>query len=175
MPKAIKVKYIVIHCSAGYGNVKSILNYFKNTLKWKNPGYHIIIDLNGKKHYVHDFDKIANGVRGYNHECLHISYIGGVQKDNYSVAKDTRTLFQKQSILECVIEMVQWLQDNGKKDLDTNLMVLGHRDFSPDKNLNGMIDKNERIKECPSFNVIPEFSWIGATNLVQLLPFNRKK
>ena len=35
--------------------------------------------------------------------------------------------------------------------------VVGHRDLSPDLNGNGVIEKFERIKECPCFDAIPEF------------------
>jgi len=34
-----------------------------------------------------------------------------------------------------------------------NAVVLGHRDFSTDTNGNGIIDKWEWIKSCPSFDV----------------------
>lgn len=172
--RAKKIEYIVHHCTAGYGSVKAILNYFKITKGWNYPGYHVIIERDGTKHYILDFENISNGVRNYNSKSLNIAYIGGVEKEDYSKAKDTRTLEQKQALLEVTIEMVQWLDKNGKKDLATNLMVLGHRDFSPDKNLNGLIDSNERIKECPSYDVIPLYSWVGATYKTQLLPFNRK-
>lgn len=174
MPKAKNVKYIVEHCSAGYGYVDAILNYHHNILGWKNPGYHVIIDLMGEPHYVHDFHKTANGVRGFNHQCLHLCYIGGVDPNNYKKAIDTRSQFQKDTQLRIEIEMIHWLLENGKTDCHTDLMILGHRDFSPDKNLNGMVDSNERIKECPSYDTIPEKFWIGATSQKQLLPFNRK-
>ncbi|MEO4805671.1 N-acetylmuramoyl-L-alanine amidase, partial [Bacteroides thetaiotaomicron] len=36
--------------------------------------------------------------------------------------------------------------------------VVGHRDLSPDTNYNGIVDPWERIKECPCFEVIGEFS-----------------
>ncbi len=36
------IEYIAIHCSAGYGTVESIKNFWKNILKWKSVGYHII-------------------------------------------------------------------------------------------------------------------------------------
>lgn len=173
MPKAKNIKYIVEHCSAGYGSVEAILNYHHNKLGWINPGYNVIVDLKGEAHYVHPFEKTANGVRSHNHECLHICYIGGVEKDNYKKAKDTRTEKQKSKMLEIEIEMIYWLLENGKTDCDTNLMILGHRDFSPDKNLNGLIDSNERIKECPSYDTIPEKYWIGATSKAQKLPHNR--
>lgn len=172
--KAKDIIYIVYHCTAGFGNVASIQRYWKQVLGWKSPGYHVIVDLDGKKHYIHPFDKPANGVKGQNGHCLHVSYIGGVDPKDYTKAMDTRTFAQKKAMAEVVFEMICWLQENGKEDLDTNLMVLGHRDFSPDKNKNGIIETWERIKECPSCDVIPEFIWIGATNKEQLLPYNRK-
>ena len=35
--------------------------------------------------------------------------------------------------------------------------VQGHRDYSPDKNGNGIIERFEWIKDCPCFNAIPEY------------------
>lgn len=46
------IEYIAIHCSAGYGTVESIKNFWKNTLKWKSVGYHIIVDLEGELHFL---------------------------------------------------------------------------------------------------------------------------
>ena len=37
------------------------------------------------------------------------------------------------------------------------VQVIGHRDISPDTNNNGVIDHFERIKECPCYDVIPEY------------------
>ena len=37
------------------------------------------------------------------------------------------------------------------------MQVIGHRDTSPDTNNNGVIDPFERIKECPCYDVIPEY------------------
>ena len=34
--------------------------------------------------------------------------------------------------------------------------VVGHRDLSPDKNYNGIVDPWERTKECPCFEVKAE-------------------
>ncbi len=171
--KAKEVNYIAIHCSAGYGDVASIQRFWKQTLGWKSPGYHVLIDLDGKKHYLQDFNKPTNGVRSYNGETLHVSYIGGVDPNDYTKAVDTRTPDQKKAILEVIIEMITYLKENGK-DVTHELMVLGHRDFSPDQNGDGVIASWERIKECPSFNAIDEYEWIGATNQIQLLPYNRK-
>ena len=36
--------------------------------------------------------------------------------------------------------------------------ILGHRDTSPDKNGNGIVEKCEWMKECPCFDVKSEFT-----------------
>ena len=43
MSRATQINNIVIHCSAGFGNVESIQNFWKNNLKWKSKGYHFVI------------------------------------------------------------------------------------------------------------------------------------
>lgn len=132
-----KVKYIAIHCTATNpdANVESIKRYWKETLGWKNVGYHILIDQNGIPHYLADFNTITNGVKGFNHESIHISYIGGID------GKDTRTPPQKATILTCIREVLEWA---GEK-----LIIQGHRDFGANK-------------ECPSFDAKSEYSWITA-------------
>jgi len=156
--KAKEIKYIVIHTSAGYGNVESIKKFWKETLKWKVGGYHRIIDLEGNIHNLYPFDVSLNGVKGYNSQCLHISYIGGVSKTNVNKAEDTRTQKQKEAIIECIVEAQIWIVHNGG-NINT-VKILGHRDFSPDKNGNGIIESWERIKECPSFDAISEYAYL---------------
>ena len=74
------IKYIVIHCTATPQGTKisSIVNYWKNVLKWKNPGYHFIVDKEGNICKLQDITKAANGVQNYNKYSIHISYIGGI-------------------------------------------------------------------------------------------------
>ena len=50
---------------------------------------------------------------------------------------------------------IKWVEDNGGSK--SKLTIKGHRDVSPDKNKNGIIESWERIKECPSFDAIPEY------------------
>ena len=52
MTRATKIKYIAIHCSAGFSLIPDIENFWYKTLKWKSPGYHIIIYPNGEPWYV---------------------------------------------------------------------------------------------------------------------------
>ena len=145
---------IFVHCSAGFGDVESIKRYWKNVLKWKSPGYHRIIDLDANTHSIAEYNDIVNGVKYYNSTGIHISYIGGVDPNNYKIAKDTRTEEQKAALIceiKNVLEYLKEFQDISK------IEIIGHRDISPDRNKNGIVDTWERIKECPSFDAIPEY------------------
>lgn len=183
MTRAAKIKYIAIHCSAGFSLIPDIENFWYKTLKWNNPGYHIIIYPNGETWYVtknkkyskdiEDFypEIITNGVLGYNSESLHICYIGGVEKvNNKWIAKDTRTDAQGGAIIDNIVICLKWLKSN-ENDLK-KVMILGHRDFSKDTNKNNVIESWERIKECPSFDAIKEYSWIvlSKDNPADILP-----
>ena len=115
---------------------------------------------------------MTNGVKGYNSDTIHICYVGGVMRTNVNKALDTRTDLQKAGIVTCIIEAINWCKANGQ-DVTQNLGVVGHRDFSKDKNSNGAIESWERIKECPSFNAIEEYSYLYASpDRYGKLPYN---
>ena len=136
-----EIKYIVIHCTATQPNTKkeSILNYWKNTLKWKNVGYHRLVDANGVIHELAKYEQVTNGVKGFNSNSINFSYIGGI--DVAGRPKDTRTIKQKESLL--------YLVKQAKKQFP-NAIVQGHRDFK------GV------VKACPSFDVK---EWLKENNL----------
>lgn len=173
MKKGVRdVNNIVIHCSGSFANAKSIQAYFlrprdQGGRGWKTGGYHTIIDTDGTVNQMYDYSRVTNGVLGNNSDTIHICYVGGVvnigtpSKPIWK-AKDTRTDIQKVRLHEEVAKAILWLKNNGK-DVDKSLGVVGHRDYSPDLNKNGIIDPRERIKECPSFEVMPEFSEIYAS------------
>lgn len=135
------IKYIVIHCTASQPNAtkQSILNYWKNVLKWSSVGYHRLIDANGIIHELAKYDQVANGVKGYNSESIHFSYIGGI--DAQGKPKDTRTPKQKESLLYLIKEA---------RKLYPNAIIQGHKDFK------GV------AKACPSFDVK---QWLKEENI----------
>ena len=135
------IDYIVLHCTATpqTATVESIRRYWRENLKWKSPGYHYIIDTNGKRHILETILKPTNGVRGYNDRSIHISYIGGI--DSKGKAKDTRTPAQKQET-ECLLRELL-------ETLPCRPDILGHRDFP------GV------AKDCPSFDVQKWLKEIG--------------
>ncbi len=60
------------------------------------------------------------------------------------VSYDTRTKAQKMAISELVEHL---------KAIYPRARVCGHRDYSPDRNHDGVISPRERIKDCPSYDV----------------------
>ena len=122
-----EIKYIVLHCTATPKNttVKSILNHWRNVLGWKSPGYHYIITPNGTEVQLSEISKQTNGVKGYNKNSIHISYIGGQFADD-------RTEDQKRTMAELVRKL---------RVIYPKAEILGHCDFPGVKKL------------CPNFNV----------------------
>lgn len=174
MSRAKKTPHFVWHCSAGFSPVKDIEHFWKNTLGWKHKGYAVIIELDGTIWWLHDntakngykkeftekaFEFVTNGVKGFNYGIVNGCTIGGVEKKKGKyIAKDTRTEAQKESQLIVLKHYFEWLKKNGG-DVE-HTQIEGHRDYSKDVNGNGIIDSWERIKECPSYDVIPEFKWL---------------
>lgn len=132
-----EIRHIVIHCTATpqTATVENIQRYWKETLGWRSPGYHRIIDSDGTIHKLEVFDNPTNGVKDHNRHSIHISYIGGIDAKGKSV--DNRTPQQKAAIIDCIYEGIGYA---GRKPF-----ILGHRDFDGVK------------KDCPCFDSIPEY------------------
>lgn len=129
-----KIDTIWLHCTGtvNTATVTGITNYWKNHLKWKNPGYHILFSLNGFS-TLQDLQFPTNGVRGHNSTGIHISYIGGLEKGK---AKDTRNNYQQQ-LMHANVQIL--------KRKYPHLNVRGHNEVAN--------------KACPVFNTAKEFSY----------------
>lgn len=138
------IKYIVIHCTGAPSNqsTKVIKDFWKNVKGWKNVGYHKIISEDGTVEELAKPEEITNGVAGHNRNSYHICYKGGQN------GKDNRSDAQKASLISEI--------KLAKKKFP-KAIVLGHRDLSPDKNEDGIIQPNEWTKACPSFNAKKEY------------------
>jgi N-acetylmuramoyl-L-alanine amidase len=130
------INNIVVHCTATpqTTTVASIQNHWRNVLRWRNPGYHIIVLPNGHLVRLAEDSAVTNGVANHNANSLHVSYIGGVDANNR--ATDNRTAQQRESLLAVI---TYW------KRLYPSARILGHRDFSGVR------------KDCPSFDAITEY------------------
>jgi N-acetylmuramoyl-L-alanine amidase len=130
------IRHIVLHCTATPQNTKveSILNHWKNVLGWKSPGYHFLIESDGRVNKLQPMNLPTNGVKGFNSNSIHISYIGGKDEDD-------RTSAQKESIIECINLALEY----SKPYIP---IIQGHRDFP------------NVSKACPRFNANSEYSYL---------------
>jgi N-acetyl-anhydromuramyl-L-alanine amidase AmpD len=140
---------IFVHCTASWQNnttVDSLKKEFANK-GWKNPGYNWVIFPDGKVVKLLDESKVANGVKGYNPNSIHVAWVGGIDKENPE-GIDNRTPEQKLALFDLLVKIKLRYKD---------AMILGHRDISPDLNHNGVVDAWERIKDCPCFDAMVEY------------------
>lgn len=133
-----RITHIVIHCTATQqsATVASIQRYWRDTLGWKSPGYHIIVTPDGSQVRLCQDEKPTNGVAGHNATSLHVSYIGGVGPDGKKPI-DNRTIGQRIALKRIIAE---W------RRLYPAAIVQGHRDFP------GV------SKACPSFDARAEYA-----------------
>ena len=93
-----------------------------------------MIDKEGKKHYLQPFDLPTNGVKGFNSNAIHISYIGGKDIDD-------RTDLQKEAIIRAIKEALVYSKPHIP-------IIKGHRDFP------------NVAKSCPRFDAQIEYNYL---------------
>lgn len=139
------IKYIVVHCTAGNQKQKAadVVHFHmgpksQGCYGWSAPGYHYIVESDGTIVNVWPEDKISNGVKGHNQECINVCWIGGLDltKPKPYPAIDNRTPAQKCALVELLKKL---------KTKYPQAEVRGHRDF-PGVN-----------KACPCFDAIIEY------------------
>lgn len=132
-----RIDYLTVHCTATpqTATVAGILNYWKEQLGWKQPGYHVLIPPDGRSVRLLPDETPSNGVKNYNAHNLHVSYIGGI--DAQGRPKDTRTAAQKAELLRI---LRRW------KAAHPAARIQGHRDYP------GV------TKACPSFDAKTEYA-----------------
>lgn len=114
--------------------------------KLKHIGYHYYVRRDGTISPGRLETEMGAHCTGYNAHSVGICYEGGL--DRNGKAKDTRSAAQKQAIRTLLnLLCKKWAIRE----------ILGHRDASPDKNKNGIIEPNEWMKECPSFDAKSEY------------------
>jgi N-acetylmuramoyl-L-alanine amidase len=131
------IKFIAIHCTASKTNATAtaILNYWKNSLGWKSPGYHILFHHDKGFTVMADLDRICNGVAGFNSVGIQLSYIGGIDKSGKPI--DNRSESQKRLMSIAVEEL---------RKKFPRAVVQGHRDFPKVK------------KACPCFDAKKQYN-----------------
>jgi N-acetyl-anhydromuramyl-L-alanine amidase AmpD len=112
---------------------------------WSDIGYNEIINPDGRAEMGRGKMAVGAHVAGFNSISYGLSMVGGVDARNrpdFNTIKDSQlaTLEKRMRELTADFPEIKWC---------------GHRDLSPDKNGNGVIEPFEYMKACPTFDVIP--------------------
>lgn len=137
---------IIVHCSATKPDHDLTIDDVRGWHKargWRDVGYHYFIRLDGTVEIGRPWHTQGAHVRGHNNDTLGICYAGGVN----AKGKPANTLTMQQQL--ALIELVKAIQL-----VMGPLPVFGHRDLSPDKDGDGVVEPHEFLKACPSFDVI---------------------
>lgn len=149
----VNIRRVLIHCTAtregqdiDAATIKRwhITPISKGGRGWTDIGYHFVIRLDGTIEVGRAENKVGAHVEGFNTGSIGVVYVGGL--DAQGRAKDTRTDAQRTAMVRLC------------KDLDrayAHPRFMGHRDASPDKDGDGIIEKHEWLKDCPCFDVGP--------------------
>jgi len=143
------IKYLVVHCSATKEgkdlDVEDIDRMHKRR-GWSGVGYNYVIKLDGEIQKGRDLEKIPAHVKGFNRNSIGICYIGGL--DENGKPSDTRTDKQKEALLFKLLTL---------KRLFPYAKIVGHRDLSPDRDGDGVVERHEWLKACPCFDAAEEY------------------
>lgn len=153
---------IVIHCAATREGVDidaaTIRNWHTQPVSkggrgWNDIGYHYVIRLSGYVQLGRPLEVIGAHVAGFNTGSIGIVYVGGV--NGRGVPADTRTPVQIDAMATLVRDLCH--------RFPTIKRICGHRDLSPDRDGDGVVEPNEWLKACPSFDVA---AWLKIEGIV---------
>lgn len=143
---------IVIHCSATKPSMDIGVNEIREwhtspPRNWSDIGYHIVIRRNGLIEFGRHFDDIGAHVAGFNGVSCGVCLVGGLTQTGQALLEGFADLFtvEQEHALVDVLQVLHAAYPSAK--------ILGHRDLSPDKNMDGKITPDEYLKSCPGFSV----------------------
>ncbi len=139
------INKVIIHASATKPNQKVNADIIRNWHKskgWLDIGYHFVILPDGTIEIGRPIEKAGAHVKGHNFDSIGICLIGGLNLKGKPENNFTENQFNSLGLL---VDGFKW-QFNISE-------IKGHRDYSPDKNKDGKITKNEWVKVCPCFDV----------------------
>ena len=129
---------IVIHCSASANGdarvTRDVIDKWHREKGWSEIGYHYVIEIDGFTNSGRELERIGAHVAGSNAKTVGICMIG---TDKFSVK-------QWNSLNAMVREL---------REKYPEASVMGHRDYSPDKDGDGVVEPWEFLKTCPGFSV----------------------
>lgn len=125
-----------MHRQRGFHRQAAAITRYKTVLGHELPsiGYHYVIELDGSLKPGRHPEEIGAHVQGSNSKTLGVCLIG----------TDRFTLDQWATLRNLIANLKQQYP---------TASVLGHRDYSPDLDGDGVVERNEWLKICPGFDV----------------------
>lgn len=155
LKKLEQVNYLVVHCSATPRTATQVgardIDGWHRKRGWLKIGYHFVIKRDGTIERGRALDEVGSHTQGFNSQSIGICLIGG--GDNIPNSEANFEPKQYES-LELVLRDL--------KRRYPNAAVLGHRDLSQDKDRDGVVEPQEWLKTCPTFDVR---KWVARTGL----------
>ena len=144
------INIVAIHCTATRPNQIAgvdVVRAWHLAKGWSDIGYHFLIRRDGCVEVGRPIKRAGAHVYGHNKESVGVSWEGGLSEAGDPA--DNRTDKQKHA-LECLLRDLVC-------EYPTIKEIKGHRDFSPDLDGDGVIERFEWLKACPCFDAIPEY------------------
>ena len=142
--KRKSTNWIVLHCTATPPSVdigRAEIDQWHKAAGWSGIGYHVVIRRDGRVEYGRPLYDVGSHVKGFNSKSVGVVMVGGV--DSRKRAADNFTPAQWQTLVKVVRELIEKFP---------SAVVIGHRDFSPDRDRDGQVEPQEWIKQCPCFD-----------------------
>lgn len=158
---------IVIHCAAtpngkaydaaAINNMHKARGFKRDSQRTRsfnpelpNIGYHYVIGIDGTVYTGRSLEEIGAHVQGSNAKSIGVCMIG---TDKFTEAQ-WKSLRKLMTVIASMISGHDITADKTMAKLkEMGISIKGHRDYSPDLNGNGIIDRTEWIKVCPGFSV----------------------
>ena len=141
-----KINLLVIHCSATRASLDvaaTDIDRWHKARGWGGIGYHYFIRRSGEIEKGRPLEQVGAHVYGHNKQSIGICLAGGVDEAGKK-GEDNFTQAQYASLRSLIGSL---------QELFPGIRVCGHRDLSSDIDGDGVIERFEWTKECPSFDV----------------------
>lgn len=137
--------FVVVHCSATPASRDigaADIDTMHKARGWQGIGYHFVIRRNGRIETGEDLARMGAHCREVNDRSVGICMVGGTDSKLKAENNFTAAQFESLAYLLPMLERVY-----------PGVKFRGHRDFSEDRNLDGVITSDEFMKMCPCFDV----------------------
>jgi hypothetical protein len=153
------------HAARGFRRAPDAVKALSSNLP--SIGYHYVIDLGGEVCTGRGLEEVGAHALNFNAHSVGICLVGGAERDAQYTPAQWNSLRQVVSMLlvqygiPCAApKRIYDLQYPGGFTMTGG--VCGHRDLSPDKSGDGLIESFEWLKTCPGFNVA-DWTSLGMT------------